>query len=349
MRTVNRFEANLLRLLQFFLRCVPPEQALTLVQNRCPVPKCLSRDAVELVQDTLAKGCVLVLARSGGWRRERFLRDGQAAEGRLWQRTSPAQLQLAFSRHTLQFLIWVTATKPGDKEPEWSPAMKELTPADQLLLGLAYGAVRTSEMGKALRARPAILANGLCRLAFAEDFTEAPEKPALDFAPWTAGCRAGILEAWQSDLAAHWLDVERSKRRVSDWPTMRALGQSQEGTLGRFLDAVEAAGRLDLARFLLPVAAGLLSEQAASEDWIAGLPRPGPRIADRLATYRAALAVLRQMERLAKWQQRARSIGYFDEGYAASQLWKTDWDRLGGDALVTRAEKIVRQIEPLTT
>src|SRR5947209_5453334 len=82
-----------------------------------PPPACLSRPAVRLVKDALAKGCVFLLARRGGWRVERHLRGGRVAEGRLWQRTPPAELGLTFSRHALEFLVWITAARPGDREP----------------------------------------------------------------------------------------------------------------------------------------------------------------------------------------------------------------------------------------
>ena len=108
MHTVSRFEANLLRLLAYFLRREPIERAMPLLKNRCQAPPCLSRGAVELVQDALAKGCVHLLAKRGGWQNERFLRNGQVVEGRLWQRTLPEELGLSFSGQTLDFLIWIT-------------------------------------------------------------------------------------------------------------------------------------------------------------------------------------------------------------------------------------------------
>jgi hypothetical protein len=40
-------------------------------------------------------------------------------------------------------------------------------------------------------------------------------------------------------------------------------------------------------------------------------------------------------------------VGYFDEGYAASQLWKSDWDHYQGDALVGRAQAIIRTLDPM--
>src|SRR5213596_3006476 len=58
-------------------------------------------------------------------RRYRFLRNGQPRDGRLWDRSSPEDLALAFSRHALEFLIWITAQKPGDNEPPISvPAQR---------------------------------------------------------------------------------------------------------------------------------------------------------------------------------------------------------------------------------
>src|SRR5262249_42796507 len=137
-----RFEANLLRLLYFFLKREPAERALPLLDQRAAAPPCLSRAAVELVQDALAKGCTTLLTRRGGWRDERHLRGGPVAGGRLWQRTAPAELGLHFSRHALRFLLWITAARPDDEKPHWGPAENELTPADRLLLYFAQEELR---------------------------------------------------------------------------------------------------------------------------------------------------------------------------------------------------------------
>ena len=82
--------------------------------------------------------------------------------------------------------------------------------------------------------------------------------------------------------------------------------------------------------------------------WTGGLQGSGPpRLADRLDTQRAALAVPRQMEILEDWQQRALGVGYFDEGYQASQMWKADWEALDGDRVAARARATVEMLEPL--
>jgi hypothetical protein len=53
------------------------------------------------------------------------------------------------------------------------------------------------------------------------------------------------------------------------------------------------------------------------------------------------------MDRLQGWERRARSVGYWDEGYQASQLWKDDWERFLGEDQHGRAQAIVRQMDPM--
>jgi hypothetical protein len=350
MQIVSRFEANLLRLLYYFLGREPAEQALPLLEGRMQPPACLSRAAVQLVQAALAKGCVHHLATRGGWRDERFLRRGKPVGGSLWQRTPPAELGLTFSRHSLEFLVWITAARPGDGRPAWNPASAELTTGDRLLLYFVHQALRESadSLGApALRLRVPFVDHGLCRLAYPEDFTAAPPDARPAFEPWTKNGGAAILEALQPDLETRWLKVESCKAGIAEPERMRELGRSQERVLTAFLDALEAANRLDLARFLLVAAARLLSANAGVEMWTRSLVVSGLRLADRSAAYQAATAFLRQLERLQACERRARSVGYFDEGYAASQLWKADWERFGGDILCDRARAIIRHLDPM--
>ena len=60
-----------------------------------------------------------------------------------------------------------------------------------------------------------------------------------------------------------------------------------------------------------------------------------------------ATVFLRQLERLRGWARRARGTGYFDEGYAAAQLWLADWEAHGGDDLCARAQGILQALDPL--
>lgn len=349
MQSVSRFEANLLHLLYYFLRQEPGEWALPLVDRRLDVPACLSRNAVRLVQEALARGCMLLLARRGGWRSERHLRGEQMVEGRLWQRTKPEELGLTFSGQTLEFLIWITAARPGDSQPSWHAEEAQLTIGDLLLLFFAHEGLRALPEGlaNAVRDRDPFLQHGLCRLAFPEDFVSTPASSRPSFTPWLTGLGACLLEALQRDLAERWIHVESGKERCIDPAAMQHLGQAQELVLTSFLDAVEKVGRFDLARFLLRAAAHLLGPHAHAGMLTRRLQTSGLRLMDRARTYLAACAFLRQLPRLQRWERQARSIGYFDEGYAAGQLWKLDWDRYEGDTLAARAQAIVSQLDPM--
>jgi hypothetical protein len=352
---VSAFEANLLTILRFFLRREPQRHALPRILEVRERPPCLGRNAVRLVQDSLAKGCVLVLCRGphwhragNGWMTERYLRDGQPREGRLWERTPPQEMGLRFSKGALEFLIWVTAAKPDDPKARGPDLpQKGLTPADWLLFYLAYTALRESPLASVVRAWPVFVRNPLCRLAFPPEFPRAT-KP-IDFAPWTKGLPGCILEGLQSEFTAAWLAAETLKGQVACWQELQELGHAQERELTGFLRALEAADRRDLARFLLRALRVLLAEDPPASRWVGALTSAGSRLADRAETYRCALMPVRELDRMRRWAAAARGVGYFDEGYAAAQMWLTDWEDHHGEALAQRGQELQRQLEPLST
>jgi hypothetical protein len=357
MKVVSHFEHRVLRLLSCFLRRLPLDAVRAEVEQPFEPgrPRGLSRTAVELVREALAKGCTAVLAGAGvaraeravhgsGWRRERFLREDRVAEGRLWERTPPERLGLTFSRHSLDFLMWLAASKPADQRQVWEVAEQELTVGDRFLLFLAFEALRTTYAGSVFRKRRPFTRDGLCRLAFPDEFAEGEENPAPDFAPWTTGTGACILEALQRSLARRWVEVERGKEAIADWQQLRNLGRAQDQALNGFLDAVSAAERPDLARFLLQAAAQVLNEGLHPTG---GLKGHGPRMADRMETNQGALALVRQLDRFRQWERAARRVGYFDEGYARSQLWLGDWEDCKGNQLHTKAQELIQKLDPL--
>jgi hypothetical protein len=190
--------------------------------------------------------------------------------------------------------------------------------------------------------------NPLCRLAYPEDFVILGEAaPDLDFAPWTNDLGGFILEALQSELAERWLKIERSKPSMVNWQAMQALSRAQTVVLDALFKAVEAAGRLDLTRFVLAALTPMLSADAGPERWLEGLKDRGPTMAERTKTARDALMLLRRLQTMRRWATEARGVAFFEDNYAASQLWKTDWERWQGEVLHARAEAILRQVEPL--
>ncbi len=349
-KQVSRFEANLLRILRSFFQQAPMEEAAKLVREVLNRPKCLSPAAVHLVRDTLSKGCVLFLVRAGGWKKERFLRQGEPKSGRLWERSPVAALSLQFSKHALEFLIWLTANRPSETKPIWQAPTAELTVADRLILFLAYDSLREEpDIAGALQSSPSFVENALCRLFYPGEFTADQTAKPLSFAEWFTGAGSLILESLQSLLEARWLEIERGKGQLGDWDRMRQQGDAEMNVLGQFLDAAEQAKRQDLARFLLGVLAKVLATpDMTATFWTGGLQGNGPpRLAERLATQQSALALLRTSERFRRWEQRSRTSGYLDDDYAAAKFWLGEWERLNGAQTTMRADQIVQTLEPL--
>ena len=347
-KTVSRFEFNLLNVLRFFLGHFPADRGLQLVRALAQRPPCLSATSINLAKDSLAKGCVLFLVRAGGWRNDRFLRDSQPVLGRIWERSPLEDRTLRFSRHVIQFLMWVTAERVHETQTDWDAPPEELTPADELFFWLAFDACRADpDLSHVLRRKAVFRSNRLCRLAFPGEI--ASDEP-VDFEPWCTGLRAAILECLQPELARRWVRSERSKGQIGDWGAMREQGRAEYAALSGFLEAARRANRLDLTRFVLNVNAILFRGELQPIFWTGGLQGSGPsRLADRLDTQRAALAVPRQMETLCSWEEQARSVGYFDDGYAASQFYKQEWESAAGDRVSARARTAVETIEPLRT
>lgn len=343
---VSRFEGDLLTILQGFLGRLPPSALAALLHRTSARPTCLSRPAVELVQETLAKGATQLIAR-GGWKQDRFLRAGQMVTGAVWQRTSPRELGLDFSPRTLDFLIWATATAANDSQQLWTPKRKSPrgTLGDSWLLTQAYRAVRGVEAGRLWRQREPWRSDAWCQLHFAVDFSLAAGSPPLDFAPLLTPAGIALLEAGQKELADCWLAMETAKAQVTLPGRLRSMAISQGRVLTPFLAAIDKLGRRDLARFLLDALERLLRPEPTLRMLLPALDVSGQRLADRQQAYRDGLFLLTKCDQLAAWQGEARTVGYFDEGYSAAQLWKADWEAYKGDVMAARARRLLSQAE----
>ncbi len=343
MRSVSRFEANLLQVLRVVLHQAPREQAALIFHKPSPRPACLSRDAVALIQDTLAKGCVQYLARRG-WMRQRYLRGATSVHGRLWERTPPGDLGLMFSKHALEFLVQLVSGSLGTSVPE----IEETTVGDRLLFYLAFDALERTEAEAVLQKKWLPLhQDGLCRLVFLEELAEGSTPYRIDWSVWMVGVGASILETLQEDLAQRWTLLERAKENIGAVTRVRKIGVTQTRVYGEFLDAIDTVRRRDLARCFLVTARRLFADGPNARNWIGALDLRGERLADRRAIYQESLAFVRQMDRLQTWQHEASAVTYFDEGYHASQLWKAEWECVDGDRLSAHACAIQHEVEPM--
>lgn len=351
-QAVSRFEFNLLRLLRFVLGHMPPEQASNYLSAKLPQPPCLSEVAVRIAEDTIAKALVLHLVRAGGWRKERHLRNGKPSAGRVWERIPLTDRELAFSRHPLAFMTWLTAEKVTDTKEPWDVPAGSLTPADELFFAVAYDSLKAEpNVAAVLAEKRAFRDNPLCWLNAGADFAVPGEVNPPGFQALTQGVRAVIVECLNPDLAQRWIKSERGRGQIGDWKQMRATGMTLNRTLTDFLAACGKANRPDLARFVLTAARAILNQPGLTPQyWTGGLHGQGPpRLADRLETQRAAVVLPRHLTTLQAWDRNARGIGYWDDDYQASQLWKEDYEAANGDALAATAHRILEQLEPLRT
>jgi hypothetical protein len=300
---------------------------------------------VALVQDTLAKAATLLVAREG-WREERFVSGGEIAAGRVWQRLPLERLGLGFSAHSLDFLIWATATSGDQDVGLWKPLVRQkLTMGDRWLLTTAYAAVRPSDVSILWSQREPWRSDALCQLWFAADFELPAKAPPIDFEPWLRPAGLAVLEAAQRRLGQRWAEMEQEKCRVTSPERLRSMAASQARVLDAFLTTIDKARRRDLARFLLAAASLVLREGKTVQARLAQVEFGQARLADRQQAYRDALVVVEQFQRLVKWQAAARGVGYFDEGYQAAQLWKSNWEAYNGDNLASAARGLLDQTQ----
>jgi len=188
MRSLNRFESNLLHILQCLFGQAPLDQALPLLIHPQPRPACLTRDAVELIEQTLSRGVVMMLTRGGAWASQRHLRGDEIREGSLWQRTEPSHLGLQFSPASLDFLIWLTEVDVSHKVATWVRKQTGdlpggLTTGDRFLLYLAARTFRHVALVDRWFERDFFQTNGLIALTLAEKFAGNSATPNPNFDP----------------------------------------------------------------------------------------------------------------------------------------------------------------------
>lgn len=350
MKTVSRFEARLLRLTEFFVGRTNLASGAHLLLGSEAEPPCFSRAAIEALQDRLAKGIVGWLVREGGWRGEAYLRDGSASEGPVWHRTRPEALGLRFTGHSLRFLVWATSRDAQGQNAGWERSDAPRSLGDDLLLFLAYRAVRE---GTAARLETLLVSwrrlepfrrNALVRLVYPLDLL-IEDDHAFEFEPWFHTPGDAVLECLQRTIAEEWMEAEKRRRAIRNAVEMRHASEMIERTLADYLDSAERAGRRDLARCLLTAMRRWSREPAEAIRWSPQLDVSEFRLAERLRQRAQALAFPRAFMRTAPWFDRARTTTIVDDDYPAAKLLRSDWERLAGDDSRTFAERLIQDAE----
>jgi hypothetical protein len=286
-----------------------------LLHRAQPAAAQLGPPALAVLEEILAVGWVVTLARRGGWRR-----DGEG--GRMWERFAPPEL--GFSGFALALCQWLAASPLGSGEEPPLEARPE-SDGDHLLCYLALDLAAAMGADRALARQPALRASPLAWLGFPRALAAHGAADRPDFGPLLAGAGAVVVEVLADELARRWLAVEREQARLSALDEVVAVGGARAAVLAGALDAFDAAGRRDLARFAVGAGAAL----------VAAPPAYGERlerrltVAERARGRAAAVGFLRGLATIARWVGEARAVRFFDDGYPAAQRLLAVWEPLG--------------------
>ncbi|MEM8667871.1 MAG: hypothetical protein AAGG48_10170 [Planctomycetota bacterium] len=349
MQAVNRFEFDLLSILQSVLGRVPVEQVLPKWKQPQAKPRGLHQQTVRLIEQMLAKGIVGRIARDDGWCRRRFLRDGEPVDGSLWQRTSPDQLGLTFSPQSIDLLLWLTSSSGSEGIPAWKPnpfvSKQDVTDGDRLIqYWIAKAAAETSLLTKWYRHEP-FISNELISIALPDRFAEVDSTPALDFERWILNETSWLLEVLQNDFERWLVRAWNVKNRLIDADRVLAMSRIEDGVLQHYLRAADACMRPDLCRFVLMAARHVLHESLSVRDWLQSVNLNHLKAADRMEFYRAAATLPRAVNQMAQWHRNSATVHFLDDDYQASQLLKSIWESMDGDRLNQQAERMLAELE----
>jgi hypothetical protein len=346
---VTSAEADLLQVARALVGLVAWEAVEPLIGRGEPQAAMeLGASAAGLLEATLARGLVQLLARRGGARPLRFLgaRGAPAASGRLWQR-HPAPV-FRFTGASLALLRWLVGNNLRSADVAPLGARPE-TLADQLLVifaldGLAAldGELGPAHLSSALAAQegvrrlPLVWLTACPLLAAAGAVPPAAQGWASLFADKEA---APVLEALAPDLARRWLAGASRKREIREPALAIRIGTAESAVLGAFMEAAGRAGRRDLALWIAEAGGRLCAHPLPADALVGGLDPQAP-LAERLAARRAAWALLGALRQWARWDGEHRSIGFLDDGHAAAQFLLARYE-----ALVSPAARNARTVQ----
>ncbi len=309
----------------------------------------LGPSAMGILEDTLAKGVVKMLARLGG--AEPRLRPGASASAaRVFEvRGAPV---LAFGPYTFELLRWLTASALDDPSTTELDAIPR-TLGDHVVAYLALRLVVDTRLERVVARQPALRRSSLAWLGHAgalarkEHAGEPPaiaELLALDDARTVVECLAG-------DLAQRWIRASRVSTDSGQLaiPDALRIGAAQQRTLTDFLDALERLGRWDLATFLVDAGTRLLKPGTTTSDVAARALAPVSNtglLRERTEVRRRSGAVFHALGRIGARREQLSLVRFFEDGYDEAQLLLGSWEPLGREGFA-RAADVVRTLAAL--
>lgn len=321
---VTEAESNLLTVARAAVGIVPAHEMLHLLPDAVAAPDTLGPSARTVLEDTLARGTVWALAREGGW----LPLGGR----RVWERgVAPV---LSFTASLVTLFRWVLQSPLKQHHVRPLELNVPLTAAEELVATLLVERLRQLGLARALLAQSCVAQWPLVRLAHVVALAEEKDCDApLHFsvqrtALFVEGLRHFLAKRWLEDELALW--AEPSAEGVLRKRRAQAL------VLDAWFSAIDAAGRRDLATFVIDTAV----------EWMKS-PVPMPKSPWPQATWRVRSEALqasgewfRAVRRLHRWDEEHRAVRFFDDGYEQAQALISDWQRLGERGFAAVRERL---------
>lgn len=299
------------------------------------------------VAQLLATGVLRAIVDDGAGER-RVLRDGRRAEGHAWSDALVDVSDPTFAQFSPLAFDWLwavvhvalplserrarsTTTQPPNLSREERRQLGVTVPAacvtafDDVFCVLAHEKLerlRLAEPIAAFLGRGLLASSPLLRLLAPHDAVDVDLAPSSLAALVRTPGHARLLELFGPRLARSWVAAVRGVWRTGEREGFVARCESVRATLAAYVDAVDAAGRLDLAA---PVAAFVVQlPTVVPKDARERLVRlPGVvTMADRDVVVGALAGVVDVAGVVDAVDARLHAERYGDERYEEAQLWK---------------------------
>lgn len=306
--------------------------------------------AMGLLEDTLAKGIVKTLARLGGARRRIRPDTSSTKAARVFEvRATP---KIAFGPYTFELLAWLAGSALAAKtvEPLFTGTPRTL--GDELCAYLALRLVEGQRAERALGASPG-LQTPLTALGFVRTFArhETAVTPTFESLLATVEGRT-VVECLELDLARRWISgASWDETDVLDAEHAVRIVNAERAVLDAWLDAIDRAGRWDLAGFLVDAGARVLAPGLDARDIALRAAPPVTKtgtLRARTESRQRAGALFRALGRVQAKRDDLALVRFIDDDYDLAQATLSAWEILGRDAFA-RAENVVTALGALET
>lgn len=320
-------------------------------------PEPIGPTAMRLLEDTLAKGVVKMLARLGGAEPRIRPDTGTLVRKRVFEARAP--LKLAFGPFTFELVRWL-ATAPltfGDRLARVPFQEEATTLGDRLIAYLALRLVEGERVegfvAMQLGLRCDLTWLGYARTLGVCSVLGGSKKPAVvpsfDALLATEDGRT-VLECLSADLARRVRsDALWNEDVVATADDAMLLATTERAVLAAFTERAIATDRAYLATFLVDAGARLLPRDVRSTTIAARVvPRVGEggTLRARTESRKRSGALFHALGLLAQKREELALLRFFEDGYDVAQATLQSWEPLGREGF-QRADAVVAALSAL--